>query len=161
MGEKMKIISHRGNLQGPHSKIENSVESIYTAINLGFDVEIDVWLNDNGLYLGHDEPQYNVSIEWLMSYSDKLWIHCKNMESLCLLLEYKDLNVFGHSNDDYVLTSKHNIFCKPGMKINKRSIVVMPELSPIYSENSFDNCYGVLTDYPVNIKEKNYKLFVT
>jgi hypothetical protein len=64
-------------------------------------------------------------------------------------------------DDDYVLTSKHNIFCKPGMKINNRSIIVMPELTPIYSSDSFNNCYGVLTDYPINIKEKNYKLFVT
>lgn len=157
----MKIISHRANLNGPNTHTENSIKAIELAIDLGFDVEIDVWLKNNTLYLGHDNPQYNVSIEWLLHKQDKLWIHCKNMESLYVLLEYKDLNVFGHSNDDYVLTSKHNIFCKPGMKINKRSIIVMPEMTPIYTIDSFDNCYGILTDYPIHIKEKNYKLFVT
>ncbi len=161
MEQQMKIISHRANLNGPDIDTENSINSIDLAINLGFDVEVDVWLKDNSLYLGHDNPQYHISIRWLLQRHDKLWIHCKNMESLYLLLEYKNLNVFGHSNDDYVLTSKHNIFCKPGMKINKRSIIVMPELTPIYSSDSFNNCYGVLTDYPINIKEKNYKLFVT
>jgi len=159
--EQIKIISHRANLNGQDLKTENSIESIEYAINLGFDVEIDVWLKDHILYLGHDNPQYNLSIEWLLSKSDKLWIHCKNMDALYLLLDYKSLNVFGHLNDDYVLTSKHHIFCKPGMKINKKSIIVMPELTPIYSADSFNNCYGVLTDYPINIKEKNYTLFVT
>jgi hypothetical protein len=160
MGGKMRIISHRGNLYGPNQKTENSIDSIYSAISLGFDIEIDIWLVDNKLYLGHDSPQYCTSIEWLKNHSDKLWIHCKNMDSLEFLLDYKELNIFGHSNDDFVLTSKQNIFCKPGMKINKRSVIVMPELTPIYSESSFDDCYGVLTDYPINIKEQNYKLFV-
>lgn len=50
----MKIISHRGNLNGPNKQTENTIESIKLAINLGFDVEIDVWYIDNILYLGHD-----------------------------------------------------------------------------------------------------------
>ena len=159
----MKVISHRGNLNGPNKQTENTIESIKTAINLGFDVEIDVWYIDNILYLGHDSDSlitdYNLK-NFLLENSSKLWIHCKNIESLVHLLNFSELNLFGHSNDEYVLTSKHNIFCKPGVPTNEKSIIVMPEMSPIYSEDSFNNCYGVLTDYPMNIKEKNFKLFV-
>jgi len=46
MGGKMRIISHRGNLYGPNQKTENSIDSIYSAISLGFDIEIDIWLVD-------------------------------------------------------------------------------------------------------------------
>jgi glycerophosphoryl diester phosphodiesterase len=159
----MKVISHRGNLNGPNKQTENTIESIKAAINLGFDVEIDVWYIDNILYLGHDSDSlitdYNLK-NFLLENSSKLWIHCKNIESLVHLLNFSELNLFGHSNDEYVLTSKHNIFCKPGVPTNEKSIIVMPEMSPIYSEDSFNNCYGVLTDYPMNIKEKNFKLFV-
>jgi hypothetical protein len=159
----MKIISHRGNLNGPNKQTENTIESIKLAINLGFDVEIDVWYINNILYLGHDSDllttDHNLQ-DFLLKNAFKLWIHCKNIESLVHLLNFKELNLFGHSDDEYVLTSKHNIFCKPGVPTNEKSIIVMPEMSPIYSEESFNNCYGVLTDYPMNIKEKNFKLFV-
>jgi glycerophosphoryl diester phosphodiesterase len=159
----MKIISHRGNLNGPDKNTENTIQSISLAISLGFDVEIDVWYINNHLYLGHDEDKLILDInlkDYLFENSSKLWIHCKNIESLIYLLNFSELNIFGHSNDEYVLTSKHNIFCKPGVPTNEKSIIVMPEISPIYTEESFNNCYGVLTDYPVNIKEKNFKLFV-
>ena len=159
----MKIISHRGNLNGSDKNKENKIQSISLAISLGFDVEIDVWYINNLLYLGHDQDDLILDPnlkDYLLENSSKLWIHCKNIESLIYLLNFKELNIFGHSNDEYVLTSKHNIFCKPGVPTNEKSIIVMPEISPIYSEESFNNCYGVLTDYPVNIKDKNFELFV-
>ena len=39
----MKIISHRGNLAGADSGLENSPPYILTALNVGFDVEVDLW----------------------------------------------------------------------------------------------------------------------
>ena len=45
----MKIISHRGNLNGPNSVSENSILAISRALGQGFDVEIDVWFK-NGKY---------------------------------------------------------------------------------------------------------------
>lgn len=47
----MKIISHRGNLNGRNVFTENSVESINLALKHGFDVEIDVWYKNNNWYL--------------------------------------------------------------------------------------------------------------
>ena len=40
----MKIISHRGNLNGPNKNLENRLDTIEKAIQLGFDVEVDIWL---------------------------------------------------------------------------------------------------------------------
>lgn len=159
----MKIISHRGNLNGSNEKSENTFQSINSALDLGFDVEIDTWYIHNNLYLGHDLTnliQYDYIESFLLNNWDKLWIHCKNIDALVYLLDFKLLNVFGHSNDDYVLTSKGNIFCKPGVSTNKKSIIVMPEtVRSTYTEELLNNCYGILTDYPINIKEKKFGLF--
>ena len=38
----MKIISHRGNIEGPNSSTENFPDQINDCINRGYDVEIDL-----------------------------------------------------------------------------------------------------------------------
>ena len=54
----MYFISHRGNLNGPNSKKENSINYINNALNQNFEVEIDLWFEKNNFYLGHDSPKY-------------------------------------------------------------------------------------------------------
>lgn len=156
----MVIISHRGNTVGSNTSLENNPSYIERSLNLGFDVECDVFY-DKKLWLGHDNPTCEIDINWLKKYSSKLWIHCKNLDAITYLLDYKELNIFGHNNDDYVLTSKGNIFCRPGVLTNKKTVIVMPEMTPIYTEETLSNCYGVLTDYPVSIKERNLDKFLS
>ena len=55
----MILISHRGNLNGPSPKKENTIEYINHALNEGFNVEIDIRLEDNIYYLGQE---YNIRI---------------------------------------------------------------------------------------------------
>lgn len=157
-----KIISHRSNLTGPNKETENTFESILKSINLGFDVETDLWYEQNILYIGHDydtKKFYKNTLDFLLEYNNKLWVHCKNIEALIYLLEFKELNVFGHDNDNYVLTSKHNMFCKPGYPSNKNSVIVMPEMAPVYVPEDFNNCYGVCTDYPIEVKNNIFNRF--
>ena len=52
----MRIISHRGCLDGPDPSIENNLNQIDSAIKYSFDVEIDLWMLNNDLFLGHNEP---------------------------------------------------------------------------------------------------------
>ena len=59
----MKIISHRGNLNGPKLELENTKEYIDIAIENNFDVEIDLWNVKNEYFLGHDKADYKVSLE--------------------------------------------------------------------------------------------------
>ena len=37
----MRLIAHRGNINGRNKKRENEIEYILEALNLGYDVEID------------------------------------------------------------------------------------------------------------------------
>ena len=76
----MILISHRGNINGKNSDRENSIEYIEEALDMGYNVEIDVWVIDNKFYLGHDNPLYEV--DFLFLINNKLWCHAKNLEAL-------------------------------------------------------------------------------
>jgi len=75
----MILISHRGNTSAKRKELENSPTYVKQALHLGYDVEIDVWY-DNGWWLGHDEPQYKVDMNFLEDR--RFWIHCKNLQAL-------------------------------------------------------------------------------
>lgn len=144
----MKLISHRGNLNGPNPERENHPDYIIEAIQAGYDVEIDVWFKDGKFYLGHDEPQYLFPYDLLDGYYNKLWIHCKDMDSLSNLNELdssgQKLNYFSHENDLGVLTSKGYIW---SANVYKRGILVMPEM---FDKEPNENTLGVCSDYIKN-----------
>ena len=56
----MKLISHRGNVDGKYPQYENLPEYVDKALDLGYDVEVDLWIDNDGYYLGHDEPTYPI-----------------------------------------------------------------------------------------------------
>lgn len=143
----MILIAHRGNINGPNPKEENKPEYLLNTIKLGYHVEVDLWYIDNKLYLGHDNPQYNINIEFLLSYKDKIFCHCKNIPALNYIIEnYKEIECFFHDTDDCVLTSKNHIWTYPGKNLTKNSICVMPERV----NQKVEDCYGICTDYLLN-----------
>lgn len=142
-------ISHRGNLKGKEEAYENNPEYIDSALAQGYDVEIDLWYTENNYWLGHDEPQYQVSLTWLESRKNKLWVHCKNIEALVQLREAEsELNYFWHESDTVTLTSKGFIWAYPGKQPIKNSIGVMPELL----NDNIQECLGICSDYIANFE---------
>lgn len=142
----MKLISHRGNINGPNKERENNLDYIDEAIGAGYEVEIDLWSFEGKLYLGHDIPQYPVTVEWLESRLSKLWVHCKNVEALETAYWFKDmkhLNFFWHETDTVTLTSQGFIWAYPGKQPIADSIAVMPELH----DEDIEHCRGVCSDY--------------
>jgi hypothetical protein len=154
----MKLIAHRGNINGPNPLEENKPEYIEAAIAQGYDVEIDIRYDtfDKKLYLGHDELQYLIDWCWLGQYKDNLWIHCKNIEALYEFAHVTSgFNYFWHQEDNFTLTSRNYIWTYPGKEYTSKSIIVMPELNINYidfSSMSKYNCFGICTDYPSKIK---------
>lgn len=140
------FIAHRGNLYGPNPKMENRPDYIMSAISEGFDVEIDVWVIGNDIFLGHDEPQYKIDLEFLQN--PKLWCHAKNFEALTMMLNYRDtIHCFSHDNDKHVLTSNGFIMAYPGEEIDKKTICIMPErCEPPYKKHQLKNCLGICSD---------------
>uniref|UniRef100_A0A6C0J8U3 GP-PDE domain-containing protein n=1 Tax=viral metagenome TaxID=1070528 RepID=A0A6C0J8U3_9ZZZZ len=138
----MKIIAHRGNLNGPCPETENTEEAIEVAIENGFDVEIDVWCLDGRLWLGHDRPDRVVDESFLYRNGSRLWIHCKNLTALMILRQ--DFQCFFHDKDAYTMTSYGVVWGNIDSARHPSMIAVMPELS----WDPYPNCYGVCTDFP-------------
>lgn len=150
----MIIIAHRGNIDGPNPTKENTIQYIEDAIASGFDVEIDLWVQDDNLFLGHDSPQYLVTINWLEQFHHKLWIHCKNIAAIEYMSDAWLFHYFWHENDTMVVTSLRDLWVFPGKQPVRNSIAVMPE---IYNDD-VSLCRGVCTDYAINYRNKCEKI---
>ena len=152
----MKIIAHRCNLNGP-SPAENTIDAMMKCFERGFMVEIDIRLIDGKLYLGHDGPQEEVELQFLLKHGKKIFIHCKNIEALLYLKAYNNtLNVFGLSRDPFVLTSGGDVFCAVGI-VGEGCVCVMPELHiPGFSDEDFNKFKYILPDYPHGYNNENY-----
>ena len=137
------LISHRVNLTGPNTERENSQLYIQEALDKEFDVEIDVWVIDDIIYMGHDKPQYGVDFRWIRDRVNKLWVHCKNVESVVYFKECGyDVNYFWHQEDTLTLTSQNHIWVYPGKQPIKNSIAVMPEIN----NDNITKCLGICSD---------------
>ena len=152
----MKLISHRGNLFGPELSLENTQPYVEKAIELGFDVEIDVWyLNSTkSFYLGHDKPENKATIAWIKSLGNNLWIHCKNSEALFNL--DSELRYFWHQNDDFTITNTGVFWVYPGKELNANSVMVLPEKSLNIEKLEINNLqiHWVCSDYIGVFKQK-------
>lgn len=139
----MILISHRGNVNGKIESYENSPLYIDDALSMGYEVEIDVRTIEGILFLGHDEPQYDISQNWLNERRDHLWIHCKNIEAVEWFSSISDFNWFWHQNDEVTLTSRGFVWAYPGMQPIKDSIAVLPEIH----KDDVSKCKGICSDY--------------
>ena len=142
----MILISHRGNIKGKNPKLEKKPSYIDKVLSEGYDCEIDIKFIDNKLYLGHDEPQYKIDPPWLYQRRHKLWIHCKDLNSLVFFSKLDNsngFNYFWHQTDTVILTSLNYIWAYPGNQPLKKSIAVLPE----WKNDDITQCIGICSDY--------------
>ncbi len=149
----MILISHRGNVNGPDTTKENNPYYVDEAIELGFDVEVDLRVTPSGVFLGHDTPDYEINLSWLFERSDNLWIHCKTLQTLSFLriLNSIRLNYFWHQDDAVTITSLGYIVTKPDVYPSSEFILMMPEINNV--DTSL--CAGVCSDYIQRYKTHN------
>jgi hypothetical protein len=142
-------ICHRGNLDGPMKDLENNFGVLIQRAIQGHRVEIDVWYHEQNLWLGHDRPEYKITLEWLASCKRRL-IHAKDGKTFeYLLLESGkralDLHIFYHTEEDYVLTNKGLVICYPGKPLLQGSLCMMPERA-LYSQEELEKSFSICTD---------------
>lgn len=148
----MKLIAHRGNINGKIPERENNPTYLIDAIKLGFDAECDVRLYNGEYYLGHDTPDYGVTIQFLRDVN--LWCHAKDAATLHGLLEIGGVHCFAHNNDPVVLTSLNYLWTYPGYPITPRSIYVLPELHD-GDQLKIAVCYGICSDFVSHYDTRN------
>lgn len=159
----MVLISHRGNINGPNPEFENSPEYINAAITCGYNVEIDLWgiKCDNNkiiLSLGHDDPNYNINIQWLYERSRKLFIHAKNFLAVSFLMANKQkdflgLRFFFHEKERYSLIANTSlVWCHDMSEVNNFSIVPLISRQDI---SLWENkpVFGICSDYVEKLKD--------
>jgi len=140
----MKLISHRGNINGPDYENENKPEYVLKALESGFDVEVDVWHHDfDGIYLGHDYPKYKIEIDFLKN--SRLWCHSKDLRGLKIMID-NDIQCFWHQQDDYTLTSNNFIWTYPGKRICSKTIIVCRDLRETLAFSSA-GLHGICSDF--------------
>lgn len=148
----MRLIAHRGLMNGPDPSKENTVDQINLAIRSGFNVEIDVWSVGEQWFLGHDFPKYLIDIDFLKN--PNMWIHCKNEEAFEeMTYQSPQLHYFWHQTDVYTLTSFNVPWIYPGKKLIKTGICVLPEENYEMSQLKTFDVYGFCSDYIADIKE--------
>ena len=140
----MLVISHRGNQEGPNPANENDPYQIVSTISGGIEVEVDVWVENGQIYLGHDKPDRVVDKTYILDISKYAWYHCKNLAALEMFnTELPNLRYFWHQEDTLTLTSQKYIWAYPGNQPIKNSIAVMPELH----NDDLTSCLGICSDY--------------
>lgn len=152
----MKLIAHRGLINGPDETVENHPDQIELAISQGFDCEIDLWFDeDSRFYLGHDRPQYPIDKDFIIKHKKRVWIHAKNLKALYWLSTTNGFfNYFWHQNDDCVITSQGYIWTYPEKPLTDRSVRLMPEWAdPEFKTVLKNRCYAICSDYVVRIKD--------
>lgn len=148
----MILISHRGNINKIDRKKENSQSYIQEAIDLDYEVEIDIWLHNKCLYLGHDNPTYMVDLNWLEKRKNYLWIHCKNFEALSYLIN-SNLRIFYHLQEDYTIISDKHIWAHNLSQTNSKCIIPLLSKKEIV-EWEITDVYGVCSDFIEVLKDR-------
>lgn len=142
-------ICHRGNVNGSVKELENNFGVLIQRSIQGHYVEVDVWYHENHLWLGHDKPEYKITLEWLAADKRRL-IHAKDGKTLEHLLQESgrkalDLHVFYHTDEDYVLTNKGLVICYPGKPLLQGSLCMMPERAQ-YSQQELLKSFAICSD---------------
>ena len=145
------IISHRGNVNGPVPELENSPKYIDSAIKSGFVVEVDLWLKNGNLSLGHDGPQYDVTLDWLYHRYQHLIIHIKDPKVLTETQVWHRFHCFCHSSDPFTMTNRAIMWIHDlSLKYTQDSIIPIISLDQVllYNQGCRKTEGHICTDYP-------------
>lgn len=143
----MILISHRGNIDCIIPEQENTPIYIDKAILLGYDVEIDVRFINDKLFLGHDTPDYEVSLEWLLERKIYLWVHTKNFGALSYLIN-KRLRTFYHQKENHTIINNCNLIWSHELsEANEKSIIPLLSKEDITKQPVPQNVYGICSDF--------------
>lgn len=150
----MKLIAHRGNINGRNIELENTPTYIFAAINKGFDVEIDVWYEHGWLLLGHDKPSVDFCVDLDFLKNDHLWCHAKNGAALNFMLK-NNVRCFWNDKDEYAIVSDGHIWTfSKNPFLGSKNILCIAEQKTY--EEYFNKISGICSDY-VELIQKSFE----
>jgi hypothetical protein len=153
----MIYIAYRGLYYGEDPQIENTPNQVSKALQYGFNAMVDAWRVDGKLYLGSDQPLYEVSEKYLQN--KRLWISCRNQD-MYDWISIQNIKLYPHyfqipfgPTPNYVTTNSGYYWTFQDTPINNQSIMAVPEsydrglLSTVHLR-----CYGICSMFLQFIK---------
>ena len=144
----MILIAHRGNIDSIIPERENAPDYIDEAIAKGYDVEMDVRYIGGRLFLGHDTPDHEIQLDWLLNRRDWLWVHTKNFGALQYLIDH-DLRIFYHQKENHTIINNCNLIWSHELsEASEKSIIPLLSEKDIESYPRYSGkVYGVCSDF--------------
>lgn len=136
-------IAHRGNITGANPEMENTIEYLSTALDMGYWIECDLQMYEGLLYFGHDEPQQRAD-NWILSHPNTI-CHAKDIEALHSLLDM-DVHCFWHETDTVTLTSRAYIWCYHGQYPENDRAIWLDFLGEETKNMDRSKCFGICAD---------------
>lgn len=154
------LIAHRGNTNGPNPELENTPAYIQKALDNGFFVEVDIYYKNNNFYMGHYS---NTTVLLPLEYfkNPYIFLHCKDVITLQKAIQYLKVqcltdsslvyqcDIFYHEFDNATITLTTGLIWAFPFKggCSHNTIFVCPEFYGKLSEQDFNTCFGVCSDY--------------
>lgn len=132
-------IAHRALVNGPDKRLENDIATIVHRCSNGLYSEIDIWYVNSKWYIGHDSPEEEIALEYLIS--PYLFIHAKNVDAfheLQIISNSHGLNlrIFYHTEEHYALTTRGETIIYPGLPEKDGWLYMMPERTKLTLQSS-------------------------
>ena len=150
----MLYISYRGIFDGNNFQDANTPKQIGQALSAGFKCMIDVWRQDDKLYLGNDTPTIEVTANYLKG--NKFYINAKNSDMVAWLESQSATdypNWFYFVPDAiyppiYVTASNGKLITPGTVPIDTNSIMFLPEITDTAMFSMVNvKSYGIISSY--------------
>lgn len=141
-------IYHRGNSRRAPA-VENDPVRLSTIVAAGGHVEVDVWLHEGVVFVGHDAPATVVDWSWLVDIASRALIHCKDGATFVGLRTWFaergiEADLFYHTTEDYALSTGGKIIVYPGQPLFPNCLSMMPE--SVGREATGEPCAEICSD---------------
>jgi hypothetical protein len=148
----MLFISYRGVFDGNGFQDANTPNQINKALGAGFSCMIDVWRQDDKLYLGNDLPVTEVTANYIKG--NKFWINARNSEMQTWITSqpaglYPNYFWFPYMPPPEYVTASNGKLITPGtVAVNLSSVMFLPEVDDTAMFSMVNiKCYGIISNY--------------
>jgi len=148
----MIFISYRGIYDGNNFQDSNTPNQIAKAFGVGFSCMVDVWRENDKLYLGNDQPITEVTEKYLQG--NRWYLNARNTNVQSWLATqsaklYPNWFYFPTMPPPPYVTASNGKLITPGtVPVNNNSVIFLPEIDDtgLFSTVKL-KCFGIISNY--------------
>ena len=148
----MIFISYQGIFDGNNFEDANTPKQLGKAFGAGFSCMVDVWRETGKLYLGVDQPLYEVTEKYLQG--PRWWINAQNTD-MQNWLQTQPANLYPNwfyfpsmPPPPYVVASNGKLITPGTVPVNNNSVIFLPEIDDRGLLSTVNlKCFGICSVY--------------